>query len=58
MAEAAQYYESRASGLGTRFLDEIERCIASILESPEAGRLVGERVRRRLVRSFPLRAAL
>lgn len=53
LAEAAGYYDQKSSGLGRAFVEEIEDCIAAILEQPSAGRqLVGE-VRRRLMRRFP-----
>ena len=51
--EAAQYYESESSGLGFAFLMEVERCIGSIVEHPEAGRFQVGNVRRRLVKRFP-----
>ena len=37
MNDAALYYESESHGLGVRFLDEIERCIAAIAKNPNAG---------------------
>jgi plasmid stabilization system protein ParE len=47
------YYSSESPGLGTAFLDEIQRCIESILASPEGGLAVKAPVRRRLARRFP-----
>ena len=51
--EAAQYYDSESPGLGGAFLAEIQRCIRSIQESPEAAPIVAGSVRRRLARRFP-----
>jgi plasmid stabilization system protein ParE len=51
--EAAAYYEGEKPGLGARFLREVDRCIDSLLKHPEAGAIVIEAVRRRLVRRFP-----
>ena len=36
--EAAQYYELQSPGVGSSFLKEIDRCLQSIEEHPEAGR--------------------
>lgn len=47
--EAAQYYESESPGLGSAFLDEVERCTQAIANFPEAGPLLTETVRRRLL---------
>ncbi|MEK7404298.1 MAG: type II toxin-antitoxin system RelE/ParE family toxin [Acidobacteriota bacterium] len=51
--EAASYYSAESPGLGVTFLDEIRRCIQSILEHPEAGPVLVGSVRRRLARRFP-----
>jgi plasmid stabilization system protein ParE len=51
--DAAQYYELESQGLGAAFLSEIERCCASIVDHPEAGRVIRGAVRRRLVPRFP-----
>ena len=51
--EAAHYYETEGPGLGFAFLMEVERCIGSIVEHPEAGQIQIGSVRRRLVRRFP-----
>ena len=53
LTEAAQYYDSERPGLGAAFLNEIQRCIRSILDSPEAAPIVAGSVRRRLARRFP-----
>jgi len=51
--DAAQYYELESQGLGGAFLGEVERCCASILVHPEAGRAIRGTVRRRLIARFP-----
>lgn len=35
--EAAQYYDRESPGLGSSFLEEVDRCLESIQEAPEAG---------------------
>lgn len=51
--EAAQYYDLEEPGLGSAFLDEVERCLQSIAEHPEAGAILQDAIRRRLLRRFP-----
>jgi len=51
--EAAQYYELESPGLGVAFLDEVERCTQAIANFPEAGPLITETIRRRLLLRFP-----
>ena len=51
--EAASYYDAERVGLGAAFLDEIQRCIQSIVEHPEAAPVMIGSVRRRLSRRFP-----
>ena len=53
MADAAEYYEKQSSGLGSRFLQEVEFTIRQIGEFPSAGRKLSQRVRRRITRAFP-----
>lgn len=48
--EAAQYYDGETPGLGLSFIREVERCIQSIAEQPEAGVILAGTVRRRLLR--------
>ena len=47
--ETAQFYNSESPGLGSAFLDEVERCTQAIVDYPEAGSLIIGSVRRRLV---------
>jgi plasmid stabilization system protein ParE len=51
--EAAQFYDSENPGLGSAFLDEIERCTRAIIQFPEAGPLIIGTIRRRMVLRFP-----
>ena len=51
--EAAQYYELETPGLGLAFVNEVERCVLSISQHPEAGTVVQGAIRRRLLRRFP-----
>jgi len=51
--DAALYYEQESSGLGIRFLNEVERYVDGIVANPKAGRKVRGEVRRRILRKFP-----
>ena len=51
--EAAQFYNAESPGLGSAFLDEVERCTQAIVNYSEAGSLIIGSVRRRLVLRFP-----
>lgn len=51
--EAAQYYDAEEPGLGSVFLQEVDRCVRSIQAHPEAGPILRGDVRRRLLRRFP-----
>ena len=51
--EAAQYYELEEPGLGSAFLDEVDRSLQSIAAHPEASAILQGSVRRRLLRRFP-----
>ena len=53
LTEAAQFYDVESPGLGSSFLDEVERCTQTILKHPEAGPIVVGPVRRRLLPRFP-----
>jgi plasmid stabilization system protein ParE len=53
LTEAAQYYDLESPGLGSSFLEEVDRCIQSIDDHPEAGVILRGSVRRRLLRRFP-----
>jgi plasmid stabilization system protein ParE len=51
--EAADFYDIESPGLGSVFIDEIQRAIGSISEFPEAAPLVRGRVRKRPIPKFP-----
>lgn len=53
LIESAQFYESRATALGTQFLDAVDRAIRVIQGAPERGRTIGGDVRAYLVQRFP-----
>lgn len=53
LIEAASYYDAQRPGLGSTFLDEVERAINQVRENPEAAPLINRLVRRKLVRRFP-----
>ena len=53
LAEAAQYYEAQAAGLGQEFLDEFQPVMSRIMRFPEAWTRIGARHRRCLFRRFP-----
>lgn len=52
LIEAASYYDAQRPGLGSTFLDEVERAISEVRENPEAAPLINRLVRRKLVRRF------
>lgn len=51
--EAASFYEARVPGLGAAFLDDVDRSIEMICESPRIGAAAGLTFRKLLVRRFP-----
>jgi len=51
--EAAEFYDFRSSGLGTAFIDEVQRAFEVILEFPEASPLTRGRVRKKGPIKFP-----
>lgn len=51
--EAARYYESRVSSLGTQFLAEANRAVGIILDSPNRWAVVDKDIRRYLMSRFP-----
>ena len=53
LIEAARYYESRVATLGVQFLNEANRAVAMILETPERWRIIEEGVRSYLMPRFP-----
>jgi plasmid stabilization system protein ParE len=53
LLEAAQFYESKLPGLGSEFLDEIDRAVSVIAGAPERSAVVRGNIRRFPVRRFP-----
>jgi toxin ParE1/3/4 len=53
MLAAAKYYELQSTGLGHRFLNEVEQVFTSILKLPNAGTVVRGNIRRRILKRFP-----
>ena len=51
--EAADFYDLEDPGLGSVFIDEVERAIESISQCPEAAPLVRGRVRKKPLAKFP-----
>lgn len=51
--EAAAWYERQHSGLGARFIAEIEQCVALAAERPELGAIVYNNIRRIPAHRFP-----
>lgn len=53
MTEASQFYEAAASGLGSDFLDDVQRGIDNLREHPNLGQSIGRDLRRLLLHRFP-----
>ena len=53
LAEAALRYESIVPNLGRHFASEVERVIGILLDYPEAGSQVDDRLRHFVLRRFP-----
>ncbi len=53
IAEGADFYDLRSTGLGSTFLDEIERAIRTLSEFPESAPLVRGLVRKKPIAKFP-----
>jgi toxin ParE1/3/4 len=51
--EAADFYDLESPGLGSIFIDEIQRSIEIIAQFPEAGPLIRGRVRKKPLVKFP-----
>jgi plasmid stabilization system protein ParE len=51
--EAADFYDLESPGLGTVFIDEIQRAITHIAQYPEASTLIQDRVRIKHLGRFP-----
>ena len=53
LEEAAQWYETKQSGLGHEFLEEARATLDAIAENPKQFRVLYRDTRRALVRRFP-----
>ncbi len=53
LEEAYQYYEEELTGLGDRFLDEVDSAIRRIKIFPRGYILLGKNTRRCLIKGFP-----
>lgn len=53
LTEAGQFYEGRAEGLGSRFLDAAERVVQLLDAHPELGRPLSKTIRSLPVPEFP-----
>ena len=51
--EARCWYESRRAGLGSAFVDAVERALLIVIAAPMAGAPMGGEIRRVLIRGFP-----
>ncbi len=52
MTEAALFYDTASSGLGSDFLDDVQQAIDRLCEYPQAGAAVAPSLRRML--QFPI----
>ena len=53
MTEAASFYETASSQLGSDFLDDVQRAVHRLREFPQAGEAIDLSLRRTLLRRFP-----
>lgn len=53
LIEAAQYYERRVATLGVQFLDDVDRAVSMIQETPQRWIIIEEHVRSYLMPRFP-----
>src|SRR5215216_1221534 len=53
MTEAALFYESSSEGLGSDFLDDVQRAIDRLCDYPYAGESIDASLRRTLLHRFP-----
>jgi len=51
--KAADFYDHESLGLGSLFLEEVERTLDFIADNPEASPLIRGRVRGKMLRKFP-----
>ena len=53
MTEAAVFYEEASEGLGSDFLDDVQRSIDRLTDYPYSGETINSRLRRTLLLRFP-----
>jgi len=53
LIEAARYYQSRVPALGVQFLDEANRAVAMMLDTPRRWRIIEDNIRSYLMPRFP-----
>ncbi len=53
LKDAIDYYENEFAGLGSEFLDEVEKSLTKILDYPSAWRIISENNRSCRLRRFP-----
>jgi hypothetical protein len=53
MTEAALFYESALVGLGTDFLNDVQRAVNRVLDYPQIGQPIDGDLRRTLLHRFP-----
>lgn len=53
MTEAALFYESSSVGLGSDFLDDVQRAIERVADYPHSGESIHSSLRRTLLHRFP-----
>ena len=53
MTEAAMFYESRSGGLGSDFLDDVQRAVNRLSDYPHSGEPIDSRFKRTLLHRFP-----
>lgn len=50
---AAEYYATRQTGLGDRFVNAVEAAVAHVVAAPESWRIIEDNIRRCLTKVFP-----
>jgi toxin ParE1/3/4 len=53
MSEASVFYETTSPGLGSDFLDDVQRVVDTLREHPELGRALGQGLRQAPLHRFP-----
>ncbi len=53
MTEASLFYEAASTGLGTDFLNDVQRTVTSLRQHPDLGHEVDRNLRRMLLQRFP-----